>query len=51
MAGSAPNQFVGRDQPQNAQIGDTWDNGAQVRILTQLRGWLNLGGPAVETNA
>lgn len=51
MAGSSPNRFTGKDAPTNQSVGDTWDNGAQVRIWTQLRGWVNLGGPSVETNA
>ena len=34
-----------------AVVGDYWDNGIQVRILTAHRGWINVAGPAVEADA
>lgn len=51
MAGSEPNRFYQKDAPNTPQVGDTWDNGAQVRIWTKYRGWVNVSGPSVETNA
>ena len=53
MAGSAPNAYfqIGTAGPPNPKEGDTWDNGAQIRIWTRHRGWVNVAGPAVETNA
>ena len=51
MAGHLPNTFYGKDQPQNPAEGDYWNNGAQIRIWVKGRGWVNVAGPAVETNA
>lgn len=53
MAGSDTNNFIqaATAGPPNPQVGDTWDNGAQIRVWTKHRGWVNVAGPAVETNA